>query len=130
MYQSGQKSRTKPVKGDLLPYLTQKTSLDPGVHIKLLGLFLSSSPNFSLILCYFHFFSSRFFPHGMAKAVTVSPGIIPLYRPRSLRKEHKYPPQGLPQSWTPSQPGTNQSQKSGVTDRPVLGRPGDRKSVV
>lgn len=49
------------MKGDLLPYLTQKTSLDPGVHIKLLGLFLSS-PNFSLILCYFHFFSSRFFP--------------------------------------------------------------------
>lgn len=56
------------MKGDLLPYLTQKTSLDPGVHIKLLGLFLSSSPNFFLILCYFHFFSSRFFsPMGWQK---------------------------------------------------------------
>lgn len=57
----------------------------------------------------------------MAKAVTVSSGTIPLYRPRSLRKEHKYPPQVLPQSWARSQPGTNQSQKPGVTDRPVLG---------
>lgn len=121
MYQLGQKSSTNLTceRGSIAlpnPKGISRSS-------KLLGLFLClltflPYSLFLSLLCK----QTIFCPHGMAKTVTVSSGIIPLYRPRSLRKEHKYPCQRLPQFWVWSQPGPNQLLKTGVTHQPGVGQ--------